>query len=108
MASVAVLVVGAPIVYLLSKALKLRPKPITIENPKREVTSLLLVVIAEFVVVSALNVFMNVVLIPTFRLEQLAESSLSFDAIRTLWMAFFFAMTLVPVVLAIKRSGQNL
>lgn len=64
--SVVILVVGVPIVYLLSKALKLRPKPLTIADPKKEATPVFLVIIATFVAVSAIVVFNRAVVRPTF------------------------------------------
>lgn len=57
MASVALLVVGVPIIYLLSKVLKLCPKPITVADPRREATLGFLVFIAVFVAIHALNIF---------------------------------------------------
>ena len=70
LSNVTLLVVGIPIVYLLSKVLKLRPKPLIILNSRKEATSVFLVIIATFVVTSALVVFVNTVINPSFQLDK--------------------------------------
>ena len=93
--SVIVLVIGVAIVYLLSRALKLRPKPITIANPRKEMTLVFFVIVAASAVMSPLSGFLLDVLPPT-------------DVIDVLWVAFIYALLLLPMVIAMKRTGQAL
>jgi len=104
--SVGILVVGVPIVYLLSKALKLRPKPITIANPRKESTSVFLVFIAMFVATFALIAFYHAVLNPAFQLDK--RPPFTVDMINVLWVTFFYASWALPLIMAMKRTGQNL
>lgn len=104
--SVIVLVVGAPIAYLLSRALKLRPKPITIADPRKEATPVFLVIIATFVAASALVVFNNIVVKPTFQLDK--RPPFTVDYINVLFTAFFYAIWFLPLIIAMKRNRQNL
>ncbi len=103
--SVIVLVVGAPIAYLLSRALKLRPKPITIADLRKEATPLFLVIIATFVATSALVVFFHTVVIPTFQLDE--RPPFTVDYIDVLFTVFFYAIGFLPLIIAMKRTGQN-
>ncbi len=93
--SVVVLVIGVAIVYLLSRALKLRPKPITIANPRKEMTLVFFVNVAAFVVMFLLGGFLLDVLPPT-------------DVTDVLWFVLFYALLLLPMVIAMKRTGQAL
>ena len=93
--TVIVLVIGVAIVYLLSRALKLRPKPITIANPRKEMTLVFFIIVAAFVVMSLLGGFLLDVLPPT-------------DVIDVLWVIFFYALLLLPLVIAMRRTGQTL
>ena len=104
--SVIVLVVGAPIVYLLSRALKLRPKPITVADPRKEPLRVFLVIIAVFVAVSAVVVFNRVVVRPTFQLDK--RPPFTVDYINVLFTAFGYAIVLLPMIMTMKRTGQNL
>jgi len=104
--SVVILVVGAPIVYLLSRAMKLRPKPITIADPRKEATLVSLVIVATFGVTSALVVFANTVVRPTFQLDE--RPPFTVDHINVLWTAFAFAIILLPLIVVMKRTKQNL
>jgi membrane protease YdiL (CAAX protease family) len=91
--SVVVLVIGVAIVYLLSKALKLRPKPIAIAAPRKEMPLVFLVIVAAFAVMSVLSGFLLDVLPPT-------------DVIDVLWVVFIYALLLLPLVIAMRRTGQ--
>jgi membrane protease YdiL (CAAX protease family) len=104
--TVAILVVGASIVYLLSKALKLRPKSITIPDTGKEVTAVFLVIVTTFVGISTLNVFTNTVVEPTFQLDK--RPPFTFDYIDVLVVAFGYAMVFLPLILVMKRDRQNL
>jgi len=93
--SVVVLVIGVAIVYLLSKALKLRPKPIAIADPRKEMPLVFVVIVAAFAVMSVLSGFLLDVLPPT-------------DVIDVLWVVFIYALLLLPLVIAMRRTGQAL
>ena len=87
-------VVGAPIVYLFSKALKLRPKPLTIADPRREAPLVFLVIIVMFIVSSAWNVF-TYIIIPTLQPDERPP----FDVISVLFTAFIYATLLLPLMI---------
>ena len=106
MISIIVFVVGVAIVYLSSKALKLRPKPIAIAEPRKEATPVFLVVVATFVLTSILVVFTNTVFIPTFQLDK--RPPFTFDVINVLWTAFSYAVWFLVLTLGMKKTGQNL
>ena len=91
-----VVIVGIPIVYLLSKALKLHPKSLVIENPRRELTVVFLVVIGLSAITSVRSV--------TYKLPPW----LQVDAIDLLWVASYYTTLFIPVIIAMKRTGQNL
>jgi membrane protease YdiL (CAAX protease family) len=103
--SVVILVVGAPIIYLLSKAMKLRPKSITIPDPRKEATLVSLVIVAMFVATSALNVFINTVVEPTFQLDE--RPPFTVDHINVLLTAFSYAIWFLPLIVVMKRTKQN-
>jgi hypothetical protein len=60
--SLAFLFVGAPIVYLLARGLKLRPKPIVIAAPGREAKMTFFVIVIVYVATALLAVFDYVVM----------------------------------------------
>jgi len=103
--NVVLLVVGVPIVYLLSKGLKLRPKPITIAEPRKEATLVSVVIISAFVIFNALRVFRRAFLADVFQFTRVPPV---FGVVDVLWGAFFEAMVLLPVFLGMKRTGQSL
>jgi len=94
--AVVVLVVGVPIVYFLSKALMLRSRPMTIANPRREMTPVFLVIIA---VCAGISIRALVYKLPPW---------LHVNAIDLLFFAFYYAILLLPVIIAMKSTGQNL
>lgn len=96
---VAVFVIGAPIVYLLSKGLKFRPKPIQITEPKKEATLALVVTAALFVLVFAWRTSIN-----TFQLQPP-----NFTGSVTLFLlyAFLYGIGLVVVAVAMRSTRQK-
>jgi len=104
--SVVFLVVGALIVYLLSKVLKLRPKSITIPDPRKEMTPVFLVIIVTVLITSALHVFMNTVVEPTFLLDK--RPPFTVDYIDVLFVGFGYAIGFLPLIIVMKRNRQNL
>ena len=104
---IAIFVVGAPIVYLLSRALKLRPKPITIADPRSEATATFLVVVALFAARFALDTLGYLVVLPSFPLYRLPPYP-PFAAVDVFWYAVVSAIYLLPIILAMKRTGQSL
>jgi membrane protease YdiL (CAAX protease family) len=103
--SVIIFLVGAPIVYLLSKALKLSPKSITISDPRKEAIPVFLVIIATFVITSALNVFVNTIVKPSFQLDK--RPQFTFDYNDVLVAAFGYFIVFLPLIMAMKRNKQN-
>lgn len=104
--SVLVFVVGVPIVYLLSKVLKLHPKPLTIADPRKEATLVFLVIIAVFAATSALVVLKHTVVNPAFQLDK--RPPFSVDVIDVLWVAFERAIFFLLLIVATKRTRQDL
>ena len=96
-------VVGVPIVYLFSKALKLRPKPLIIADPRKEAPLVFLVIMVMFIVSSAWNVFTYTIILPTLQPGERPP----FDVISVLFTSFIYATLLLPLILVMKRSGQN-
>ncbi|UCH32471.1 MAG: CPBP family intramembrane metalloprotease [Candidatus Bathyarchaeota archaeon] len=94
--NILVVIIGIPIVYLLSNALKLRPKSLVIEHPRRELTLVFLVIIALSAMISVRSV--------TYKLPPW----LQVDAIDLLWVAVYYTTLFIPVIIAMKRTGQNL
>ncbi len=99
------LAVGLPVVYLMSKVLKIYPKPTTIANPRREATLAFLIIMAETLVVSAWRVLTHTIVIPTFQLDK--RPPFSVDAVDVLWRLVLTNMALLPILVAMKRTGQN-
>jgi len=105
--NVAILVVGALMVYLLSRVLKLRPKPITIAGLRRETIAIFLVIVALFVARFALDTLGYLVVLPTFPLYRLPPYP-PFATVDLFWYALVSAIYLLPMILAMKRTGQSL
>ena len=98
--SIAALVVGAPIVYLLSKALRLRPKPITIAEPRKEATLASAVTLALFVLVFAWRTLTKVF--------QLQPPNFTVSITFGLWDALLYGMGFAIVIAAMRSTRQNL
>lgn len=90
--------VGSPMVYLLSKVLDLGPRPITIVDSRREAHTASLVILSVFTTSSVWNVF------GTAALPTEPQS----DATYVLLTAFFCALFLLPLVIAMRTTSQNL
>lgn len=99
--SVIILVVGVSITYLLSRALKLRPKSIAIAEPRKEATLASLVAVALFVLV-----FVWRTLTHMFQLFD-ERSPFVVGAVDVLWMALLDGVGFVVLIVAMKSSGQS-
>ena len=106
MLSVVFLVVGAIIVYILSKALRLHPKPLKIERPRQEARAVVLVFVAVLVATFALVAFYHGVFNPAFQLDE--RPLFTVDIIDVLWSALFYATLILPLVIAMKMTKQSL
>lgn len=93
----------APVVYFGSRALKLRPTAPTIPYPRKELNTVIFVVIALFIAVSILNIVERTVLAPYYQV-----SYPPFDPIDVLWWIAFYAVISPPMLLAMKRTTQGL
>ena len=92
--------VGIPIVYLLSKALKIRPKPIAIGEPRKEATLAVIVYVVLFV-----WFFAWVTLTKMFQVEPLR---LTVDITILLWLAFEYGVGFLIVIVAMRSTRQSL
>ena len=98
--SVIYLIVGVVLVYSFSRALKLRPKPITIAKPRKETAAALIVSVALFILVFAWRT-----LTKTFQLQPPENTvSITFG----LWDAFLYGMGFVVIIVAMKITRQNI
>ncbi len=86
--------VGIPLVYVLSRALKLAPPPIAVENPQREALVAVPVVVATWALVTASN------LVPV------AGASPSME-VAVLALAMWTALGLAIVFVAAKATHQS-
>lgn len=97
---VVLFVVGVPIVYLLSKALKIRPKPITIAEPSKEATLAIIVTVALFVLA-----FVLWTLNKMFQLQSPIFTPT--DITYVLWIAFWEGIGFLIVIVAMKSTRQE-
>jgi CAAX protease family protein len=97
---VGLFIVGVPTVYLLSKALKIRAAPITIEKPRKEAAFAVIMSAALFV-----WAFVWWELTLMFRLDPL-QPTLDFTIV--VWGAFFYAIGFLIVIALMKSTHQNL
>jgi len=95
-------IVGLPIIYVLSKALKLRPSPTTIAKPKREAALASIVIVALFLLVFGWRTLTH-----SFQLFD-ERSPFVIGPFDILWVAFLDGMGLVVVFVAMKSTGQKL
>lgn len=86
--------VGIPLVYVLSRALKLAPRPIALDHPRREVLVAVLVVVATYAAVTASN------LVPV------AGTSPSME-VAVLALAMWTALGLAIVLVAARATHQS-
>jgi membrane protease YdiL (CAAX protease family) len=95
-----VLVVGFPLIYLLSRVLKVQSKPIAIADSRKEVILASLVMVAAFFLVFSWRTWMH--------MSQLDLRSAHYvDLIDISTMLILYIPALLVVVLVIKRSGQS-
>jgi membrane protease YdiL (CAAX protease family) len=93
-------IVGVPIVYLLSKVLKIRAKPIAIAEPRKE---------AAFAVILSASLFVWAFAWWTLTLVfQLETSQLTVDLTFVAWMALFYAIGFLIVIALMKKTRQKL
>ena len=104
--SVMYFAVGVITVYLLSKALRLHPKPLTTERPRQEAMAAILVFVAVLVVTFALVAFYHGVFNPAFQLDK--RPPFTVDIIDMLWTALFYTALILPVAVAMKITKQSL
>ena len=102
MVSLAFLFVGVPLVYLLARGLKLRPKPIVIAAPGREAKMTFFVIVIVYVTTALLAVFDYVVLTPSLHLDPS-----SFGPVNVLFQVPYYIGWLLPVVIVMRRTEQN-
>ncbi len=86
--------VGIPLVYVLSRALKLAPRPIALENPRREVLVAVPVVVATYATFTAAN------LVPL-------DGSAPSIEIAVLVLAMWYALIVAIVFVAARATHQS-
>lgn len=104
---VVVLVVGVLLVFVSSKVLRLRPAPISITNTRKEGVLAFLVVVALLAVRTVLDTVGFQVVLPSFPLYRLPPYS-PFGAVDVVWYTLVSVMYLVPMMAAMRMSGQSL
>ena len=101
MIQVVVLVVGLPLIYLLSRALKVQSKPIPIADSKKEVILASLVIVVMFFLVLVWRAWMH--------MSQLdLRSAYYVDLVDMSAMLILYIPVLLVVAVVMKRSGQSL
>jgi len=105
-----VLIVGVPIVYLLSQALKLRPKPIVIPDPKIEATHALWLIVPLTAVVAVWRTFVYVIYTPEFQLgnQHYLNGGQIVDMYDLLVYLLAYSIYFLLLVIAMRRTGQKL
>jgi len=100
--SLVAVIVGLPLIYILSRALKLRPAPITIAGPKREFVLASIVTVALFLVVFGWRTLTH-----AFQLFD-ERSPFVIGPFDILWRAFLDGMCFIVIIIAMKSTGQKL
>jgi len=100
--SLVLIVVGLPLIYVLSRAFKLRPTSIAIPKPKKEVALVAVVIVALFLVVFGWEALANV-----YRLFY-EDSRFVVGPFEILWRASLDGVSLFVIVIAMKSTGQKL
>lgn len=93
-------VIGILIVHLLFKVLKSRPKPPKLADRRNEAALSFLVFVVVFVMLFAWTAFRRYVLV--------YSSPPPWDGNHVLLFTFFYAMLLLPMIIAMRRTGQSL
>lgn len=104
--SVMLFVVGVIIVYPLSKVLRLRPKPLTIERPRRQAMIAILIFVAIFVITLAWYTFYYGVFVFAFQLDK--RPFLMYYSIDVLWVALFYTALMLPLIVVMKITKLSL
>lgn len=99
--SVVALGVGIPIVYLLSKTLKIRPKHITIAEQMKEAARAIVVSVTMFVLVFAWWTLKKM-----FQLQ--SQKFMPADITYVLWIAFWEGIGFLIVIVSMKSTRQKL
>jgi membrane protease YdiL (CAAX protease family) len=103
------LIVGVPIAYLLSRALKLRPKPISISDPKREATHALWMIVPFVSVAAIWRTFLYFVYVPTFHLGyHFLNGGQIVDAYDLVAYLLLYVVEIPLLVIVLRRTGQKL
>lgn len=98
----ALVIVGLPLIYILSKAFKLHPKPIAIPKPKKEAALASIVIVALFLVVFGWETIAH-----AFQLFY-EGSRFVIGPFEILWRASLDGTCLVIIMIAMKSTGQKL
>lgn len=90
------LAVGIPLVYVLSRGLKLAPRPIALENPRREAFVAVLVLVVVLVIINVSNLIK-----PETTTAPFADPAVLLRA------AILYGAALAPVVVAARATHQS-
>jgi len=103
------LIVGVPIVYLLSRALKLRPKPISISDPKREATHALWMIVPFVAVAAIWRTFLYFIYVPTFHLgDHFLNGGQTVDTYDLLAYLLLYVVEIPLLAIVLRRTRQKL
>lgn len=97
--------IGVPIAYGISRVLKLRPQPLTITGPRRQVNQVLLVLIGLFASISIFRIIYHTIAVPTLRLD--LRPSFTVEPVDLLFEVFRDAVILLPLIILMKTTGRN-
>ncbi len=98
-------VVGVPVVYLLSKALRLHPKPIEISQPRKEVARVSVVVVVLFAFIFAWRTLVYVFAYGVGIAVELPNPTV--DSSTLLWLSGAQGISLLILAVAVKITGQT-
>ncbi len=105
------LVVGVPIAYPIVRALKLRPRPIIIPDPKRETSLALWIIVAGAIVPAVWRAFVYTVYVPAFQLGNhylsSGQSGQTIDLYDLFAYLLAYSAMILLVVIAMRRTRQK-
>ena len=108
----ALVIVGVPIIYLLSRVFKLRPILIIIANPKREATLAIGMIVAGTVVRAVWGTFVFTIYLPALQLSNHLINNLqggqTIDVYDILPFLLLHSVVILMLVIAMRRTGQKL
>jgi len=106
----AVLPIGVPIVYLLSRVLRVRPKPIAFPDPKREATHALWMIVPFVAVMAVWRTFVYLIYTPAFQLsnQHYLNGGQTVDMYDLMAYLTVYSVVILLLVLLMKRTGQKL